>query len=82
MQCGERIFNQKRLFNIKCGAGRKDDILPTRILNEKRGSGGAAENLPPLEKMLDEYYAYRGWDSVGIPTPNKLEMLGLRDQFQ
>lgn len=77
MQCGERIFNLKRLFNVQCGASRKDDILPTRILDEKRGSGGAADNLPPLDKMLDEYYAYRGWDSNGIPTPDRLKMLGL-----
>ncbi|MCX5826235.1 MAG: aldehyde ferredoxin oxidoreductase family protein [Deltaproteobacteria bacterium] len=77
MQCGERIFNLKRLFNVQCGASRKDDILPTRILDEKRGSGGAADNFPPLDKMLDEYYAYRGWDSNGIPTPDRLKMLGL-----
>lgn len=77
MQCGERIFNLKRLFNIRCGASRKDDILPARILDERRGSGGAADNLPPLEMMLDEYYAYRGWSSNGIPSPDRLEMLGL-----
>ncbi len=77
LQCGERIFNLKRLFNVQCGASRKDDVLPNRILNEKRGSGGAAENLPPLETMLDEYYDYRGWDADGIPTPDRLELLGL-----
>ena len=77
MQCGERIFNLKRLFNVQCGASRKDDVLPTRILSEKRGSGGAAENLPPLEKMLDEYYVYRGWDPEGIPTADRLAILGL-----
>lgn len=72
IKCGERIFNMKRLFDIKCGINRKDDILPERILKQPRGSGGAAENLPPLEKMLDEYYSYRGWDANGIPTKQKL----------
>jgi aldehyde:ferredoxin oxidoreductase len=36
---------------------------------------------PPqeLDAMLDEYYALRGWTSEGIPTPEKLEALGLAD---
>jgi aldehyde:ferredoxin oxidoreductase len=27
--------------------------------------------------MLDAYYALRGWTSEGIPTPEKLQSLGL-----
>ncbi len=74
---GERIFNQKRLFNVRCGVSRKDDTLPVRILKQARGSGGAAANVPPLQEMLDEYYACRGWDREGIPTLIKLTELGL-----
>ncbi|SFR07800.1 aldehyde:ferredoxin oxidoreductase [Desulfoscipio geothermicus DSM 3669] len=77
LRCGERIFNLKRLFNISCGVNRKDDILPERILRQNRGAGGAAENLPPLEAMLAEYYAYRGWSEEGIPLPSKIKELGL-----
>jgi len=29
--------------------------------------------------MLDEYYEARGWDKNGIPTPEKLQELGLED---
>lgn len=72
LKCGERIFNTKRLFNVKCGINRKDDTLPERILKEPRGSGGAAYNLPPLEDMLDEYYEYRRWDQQGVPSREKL----------
>jgi aldehyde:ferredoxin oxidoreductase len=34
---------------------------------------------PPdeLNAMLDAYYALRGWTSEGIPTPEKLQSLGL-----
>jgi aldehyde:ferredoxin oxidoreductase len=33
-----------------------------------------------FEKMMDEYYQYRGWDlKTGIPTKAKLEELGLGD---
>ena len=76
-KCGERIFNAKRMFNVKCGISRKDDTLPNRILNEPRGSGGAAENLPPLDYMLNDYYNYRGWNSEGIPNDVKLKELDI-----
>jgi hypothetical protein len=29
--------------------------------------------------MLDQYYPYRGWDSNGIPTREKLDELSLSD---
>jgi aldehyde:ferredoxin oxidoreductase len=79
MLTGERIFNLKRLYNVKHGISRKDDRLPPRILSHKRGSGGAAENLPFLGAMLSEYYQYRGWDEFGIPTQATLERLGLEE---
>ncbi|MCG0278507.1 MAG: aldehyde ferredoxin oxidoreductase family protein [Thermanaeromonas sp.] len=79
LECGERIFNLKRLYNVKCGISRKDDVLPPRILTQKRGSGGAAENLPPLDQMLNEYYAVRGWNENGIPTQETLDRLGLEE---
>ncbi|BAF58675.1 MAG: aldehyde ferredoxin oxidoreductase family protein [Pelotomaculum sp.] len=75
VRCGERIFNLKRLFNLSCGVGRKDDRLPERILKQKRNAGGAADNLPPLEAMLKEYYSYRGWSDEGVPLPFKIKEL-------
>ncbi len=77
LKTGERIFNLKRLFNVKCGASKKDDVLPRRILTLKRGSGGAAENLPPYGDMIGRYYEYRGWDGEGKPTKAKTAELGL-----
>jgi aldehyde:ferredoxin oxidoreductase len=32
-----------------------------------------------LDKMLDKYYALRGWDQNGIPTNEKLAELGLNN---
>jgi aldehyde:ferredoxin oxidoreductase len=29
------------------------------------------------EPLLDQYYAARGWDAEGRPTPQKLSELGL-----
>ncbi len=77
--CGERIFNLKRIYNVREGITSKDDVLPHRLRLEPRPTGGAAQNLPALETMLKEYYDYRGWDSRGIPKADKLYELGLHD---
>ena len=74
---GERSFNLKRLINVDRGIGRKDDTLPKRILTEPKGAEGITPNLPPLEIMLDDYYAARGWSNDGIPSPQTLERLEL-----
>ncbi len=77
MLTGERIFNLKRMYNNREGITRKDDNLPPRIRSHRRGTGGAADNLPHIGYMLSEYYEYRGWDEFGIPTKETLERLEL-----
>lgn len=77
MNTGERIFNLKRLYNVRRGISRKDDSLPFRSLTFKRIGKGLTPNLPPLGQMLSEYYEYRGWSEEGIPTAEKLKELGL-----
>lgn len=77
LQIGERIFNLKRLYNVRCGVSRKDDTLPSRFLTLKRTGEGLTPNLPPLGEMLSDYYGYRGWSEEGIPLPEKLQELGL-----
>ena len=79
LKTGERIFNLKRLYNNACGITRKDDTLPPRLLTLKRGTGEEEDQLPPLGRMLDEYYRIRGWDEIGRPSTSKLEELGLTD---
>jgi aldehyde:ferredoxin oxidoreductase len=74
---GERIFNLKRLYNTRLGVSRKDDFLPYRFLTLERSAEGLKTGLPPLGKLLSDYYAHRGWSEEGIPTPEKLATLGL-----
>jgi aldehyde:ferredoxin oxidoreductase len=62
LRTGERIFNLKRLFNLKHGAIKSDDRLPKRILEEKLREGGSRGQTVDLKKMLVEYYRLRGWD--------------------
>jgi len=78
LKTGERIFNLKRLYNVKCGVSRIHDVLPPRLLTLRRGSGEEQDRLPPAGAMLEEYYRLRGWDEIGHPTSAKLAELGLR----
>lgn len=78
MTTGERLFNLKRMYNVRLGITGKDDILPPR-LNEAKPDGFAKGILPDLEKMLPEYYDLRGWNADGIPTSATRARLGLDD---
>nr|MDO8135944.1 aldehyde ferredoxin oxidoreductase C-terminal domain-containing protein [Candidatus Njordarchaeum guaymaensis] len=78
MKAGERITNLERCFNVLCGIRRKDDRLPKRLMEPKK-EGPAAGKVSDVERMLDEYYRFRGWKPNGIPTREKLLELGLDD---
>ena len=74
---GERIWNMERLFNLGAGFSKKDDTLPPRLLKEPMPGGPHKGRVVELDKMLPEYYKLRGWDEQGVPTPEKLQQLGL-----
>lgn len=77
---GERIWNLERAFNVREGVRRDQDVLPYRVMHEPVPDGmHKGMHCPPeeLNAMLDLYYALRGWNPEGIPTPEKLEALGL-----
>jgi aldehyde:ferredoxin oxidoreductase len=77
---GERVINLERLFNVREGVRRKDDVLPWRVMHEPIPDGpSAGAHCPPEELglMLDRYYALRGWDDDGVPTPARLAALDL-----
>ena len=77
LKIGERIWTLEKLFNLREGLTRKDDTLPSRLLNESYSSGhskGVTVNLNPL---LDKYYQLRGWSKEGVPTEEKLKELDL-----
>jgi aldehyde:ferredoxin oxidoreductase len=76
MMTGERIFNLKRMFNVREGISRKDDILHPRFLTHRK-AGGAGGHLPHIGYLLSEYYQKRGWTEMGIPSQEKLEELDL-----
>ncbi len=77
LSLGEKIFNLKRMYNVRLGISRKDDTLPPRMLAEPKPDGKAAGVVPHLGLMLSEYYQLRGWSKEGIPTPETLKKQGL-----
>ncbi len=77
---GERIWNIFRLFNVREGFDFKDDSLPERIFKDALKSGVTNGKIIPRDQfinMLQEYYQIRGWDSNGVPLPEKLKQLGI-----
>ncbi|MEM4216626.1 MAG: 3-hexulose-6-phosphate synthase [Candidatus Methanomethylicaceae archaeon] len=79
---GERIYNLERLFNVREGFCRKDDYLPRRLLEVPMPEGPAKGETVDMDRLLNEYYAVRGWDYNGIPTDKKVSQLGLKPLYE
>jgi aldehyde:ferredoxin oxidoreductase len=77
----ERITNIERLFNVREGLGRVDDTLPKRLLTEPMPTGSSTGSFVSLTPMLEEYYTLMGWDADGIPTSERLQQLGLEEEW-
>ncbi len=76
IRMGERVYNLTRQFNVREGFARKDDNMPPRFEEPRDDTGWKVERAD-FERMLDEYYALRGWDKDGRPAPATLKRLGL-----
>ena len=78
---GERIWNLEKMFNIREGFRRADDLLPQRMTSLVFTAGpkkGATFSAEKQETLLDKYYTDRGWDKkTSLPSPEKLKTLGL-----
>ena len=77
----ERVASLIRSYNVREGASRDDDTLAPRCFQTEATDFAADRALTRemLDTMLDEYYALRGWDREGIPTPETLDKLDLGD---
>jgi len=77
----DRCWQIERSFSVREGITAKDDMPSARYF-EPMPSGpqkGKKLEKEPFAKLLQSYYAKRGWDCNGIPTRTKLESLGLKD---
>lgn len=80
LQAGERICNLERLFNLREGFTRAQDALPRRFLKEAVKDSKGELHTIDIERLLDDYYLARGWDTDGKPLPETLKRLGIADQ--
>ena len=76
MQTGERIFQLKRLINVRLGVDRSADDLPKRIKTALK-KGGTRGHVPDVQLMVDDYYRIRGWSQNGAPSMETLRKLEL-----
>ncbi len=77
---GERVWNTTRLFNLREGMTTADERLPRRFIDEPLPSGprqGHRITESDMKYLLQDYYALRGWDEAGRPTPETLHRLGI-----
>jgi len=82
LTAAERVANLEKAFNTRLGLRRQDDKICERWMKEPEvggyGKGWKAEDY--LDKLLDEYYEYHGWDkTTGLQTRKKLDELGMQD---
>ncbi len=78
-----RIETLIRMFNLRQGFTRKDDTLPYRTLWEPLPDGPAKGQFvgeENLNRMIDDYYACRGWDMAGVPTESTLQKYELSNK--
>jgi aldehyde:ferredoxin oxidoreductase len=78
-----RIYTVERCYSVREGITKKDDFLVGKWAEEATRGGpfdGSRFDREKFKKMLEDYYASRGWDvGTGIPTEETLEKLGLHN---
>jgi aldehyde:ferredoxin oxidoreductase len=79
IRTGERSVTMARIFNMREGMTRKDDILPERIMTQSHKSGTVNEkpiSSAELDGALTRFYSLMGWDpDSGRPLEGTLEEL-------
>ncbi|SEO67774.1 aldehyde:ferredoxin oxidoreductase [Halogranum amylolyticum] len=78
---GRRIWTLVRLFNAREGFARAEDELPAVFRQPLETGPAAGRRIDPegFERLLDAYYAARGWGSDGLPTMQTVDRLDLAD---
>lgn len=65
------IIESDRRLNIDFGIDASQDTLPKRFTEEPLTEGASRGQVVPVKKMVQEYYAVKGWDANGIPPSKK-----------
>ena len=79
-RAAERGFTLERLMLARAGRGRRMEETLAPHFELPCQSDGTYVDKAGFSRLLDEYYAARGWDlEFGWPTADRLRQLGLED---
>lgn len=81
LKVGERRVNLMRLFNLREGIGKEQDVLPERMFETipEGPLAGVKVNKEEFYQARDLYYEMLNWDNDGVPRKGKLVELNLAD---
>ena len=70
MKAGERGMTLMRVFNLREGFTREDDILPERFFDFPQDGPLKSTRIETnlFQECRDTYYHLMGWDKDGVPT--------------
>ena len=74
----QRGHTLARLFNIREGFTREDDVLPARFREDLPMHKGLT--LEYQDQFVQEYYQRQGWDEAGVPTAERIDELGVQEE--
>lgn len=80
LKVGERANTMARVFNVREGFTKSDDMLPARLFEPLQSGpleGKIAYTREDYLEALDLYFSMVGWDEHGVPTLGKLAELDL-----
>lgn len=80
MKVGERCMALTRIFNMREGFGREDDVLPQRFFTQLPSGPlqGVSIDKNKFEQAREIFYSILGWDRIsGSPNLGKLQELGI-----
>jgi aldehyde:ferredoxin oxidoreductase len=79
LRVGERVWTLTRLFNVREGFDREDERLPAAFARPLEGGPAAGRAIDParFDRLLQRYYAARGWSPEGVPSRALVERLDL-----
>jgi aldehyde:ferredoxin oxidoreductase len=78
LDIGERVWNLGRLFNLREGV--EADGIPVLLCESSASSLGTPRKSigqEALDAALQEYYKLRGWNEHGVPSEERLAMIGV-----
>ena len=80
LKVGEKHNTMSRIFNLREGLTKDDDMLPDRFFKSLDGKGlnaGQSIDRNQFNAAISTYYQLSGWNNEGVPEESKITELEL-----